>query len=259
VMFFLFFFSNNSICSHLLSSKIFMDYGRAWEEAWAQHVANWDADGNKPVESVTKWNEEIGPVRIMSGDLRQLADHPKFQTGCVYWEDDEEDDEEDDDVLRDDSWQDWSDERILQVYGRDGSQFIPEHSRHYQHGGVYWSCSVVREDNDGTYIVRVFPSSFALHGTPEWYLESIPRFLTSFPRRSIRYFTQPYKSDVHLPKAFRHHIEIRDDIFPTQWRDRWRDRRRSIFSLLIGETVDKISRLWTGERVTDFVGRRSTH
>jgi hypothetical protein len=255
-------FTNNSIRSHLLS-KIFMDYGSAWEDAWARHVANWDPNGDKPVESVTKWNEDTGPIRIMSGDLRQLAYHPKFQTGCVYWEDDEEDDEEDDvetkkscngeTCMPDDNWQDWSDERILREYGRDGSQFIAEHSRRYQYGAVFWSCSVVREDRDGTYIVRVFPSS-RLHGSPKWHLESIPRFLTSFPRRSIRYFTQPYKSDVHLRSAFRHHIDIRDDIFPTHWRD----RRRNIFSRLIGDTVDKILRLWTGERVTDFRGR-STH
>ena len=194
-----------------------MDYGSAWEEAWVRHVANWDSNGDTPVESVTKWNEDTGPVRIMSGDLRQLADHPKIQTGCVYWENNEHDD-----VERDDGWRHWSDERILRVYGRDGSQFTPENSRNYHDGGAYWSCSVVREDNNGTYVVRVFPSSFAVQGIPKWYLESVPRFLTSYPRRSIRYFTQPYKSDVHLLKAFRHHIDIRDDIFPTQWRDRGR-------------------------------------
>lgn len=233
-------FLNNFIHSCLLS-KIFMDYGSAWEDAWARHVANWDPNGDKPVESVTKWNEDTGPIRIMSGDLRKLADHPRFQTGCVYWEDDEEDDEKD--HVTDDSWQDWSDKRIIREYGRDGSQFIAEDSEMYLLGGVYWSCSVVRQDKDGTYIVRVFPSS-ELHGSPKWDLEStIPRFLTSFPRRSIRYFTQPYKSDVHLRSAFRHHIDIRDDMFPTHWRD----RRPNIFSRLVREILNKISRLWTGE------------
>jgi hypothetical protein len=236
-----------------------MDYGSAWEDAWARHVANWDPNGDKPVESVTKWNEDTGPVRLMSGDLRQSADHPTFQTGCVYWEDDDEDDDEDNEAtertcMPDESWQQWSDEQILREYGQDGSQFIPEHSPRYQNGGVYWSCSVVRENNDGTYIVRVFPSS-NMHGSPKWNLECIPRFLTSFPRRSIRYFTQPYKSDVHLRSAFRHHIDIIDGIFPTHWRD----RRRNIFSRLIGEFADIILRLWTGEQVSAFWGRWSTH
>ena len=226
-------FLDNSIRSCLLS-KIFMDYGSAWEEAWTRHVANWDSNGDIPVESVTKWNEDTGPIRIMSGDLRQLADHPKIQTGCVYWEEDEDDDDE-----LDDGWQDWSDKRILRKYGRDGSHFTPENSGNYQYGGVYWSCSVVREDKNGTYVVRVFPSTFHVHGTPRWYLKSIPRFLTSYPRKSIRYFTKPYKSDVHLRKAFRHHIDIRDDIFPAQWRDR--KQSTGMFSL-IRETVDKIWR-----------------
>jgi hypothetical protein len=196
--------------------EIFMDYGSAWEDAWNQHVANWNTNGDKPVQSVTKLNEDTGPVRIMSGDLRQLADHPTLQTGCVYWEDSDEADET---FLHDDDWQDWSDEHILHEYGRNGSRFIPEDSSHYEHGGVYWSCSVVGEENDGTYIVRVFPSS-NLHRSPWWYEEGVPRFLTSYPRGSIRYFTKPYKSDLHLPSAFRHYIPIGDDIFPTHWKDR---------------------------------------
>jgi hypothetical protein len=198
-----------------------MDYGSAWEDAWNQHVAKWDKHGEKPLLSVTKLNEDTGPVRIMSGDLRQLTGHPFFQTGCVYWEDFDDDLENFDDnvtVLDNDDWRDWSDEHILHKYGRDGSQFIPEDS-YYTGGGMYWSCSVIREENDGHYIVRVFPSSHS-HGSPRWYEESVPRFLTSYPRGSIRYFTKPYKSDVHFPSAFRHFISIKDDVFPNHWKDR---------------------------------------
>jgi hypothetical protein len=203
--------------------EIFMDYGSAWEKAWNQHVANWNNwnyDEETPLPSVTKLNEDTGPVQIISGDLRRLADHPAFQTGCVYWEDEDDWGDFDDDLtfLDNDSWHDWSDEHILYEYGSDGSHFIPEDSN-YQGGGKYWSCSVIREENEGTYIVRVSPSS-RLHGSPWWYEESVPRFLTSYPRGSIRYFTKPHKSDVHLPSAFRHHIPIRDDIFPIHWKDR---------------------------------------
>jgi hypothetical protein len=40
-----------------------------------------------------------------------------------------------------------------------------------------------------------------------------------YPPASVRYFTKPYKSDQHLPGAFRHPIEIRDDLFPEQWKN----------------------------------------
>jgi hypothetical protein len=204
--------------------EIFMDYGSAWENAWNQHVAkwdNWNKDGEMALPSVTKLNEDTGPVRIMSGDLRKLADHPAFQTGCVYWEDNDDWEDFDDDLsfLDNDDWHDWSDENILYELGRDGSHFIPEDSRDLHSGGMYWSCSVIREENDGSYIVQVFPSS-KLHGKPWWYKENVPRFLTSYPRGSIRYFTKPYKSDVHFTFAFRHYITISDDIFPAHWKDR---------------------------------------
>ena len=40
----------------------------------------------------------------------------------------------------------------------------------------------------------------------------------SYPRDSIHFFHEKHGSDQHLTSAFRHHIEIPDEMFPLQWR-----------------------------------------
>jgi hypothetical protein len=42
---------------------------------------------------------------------------------------------------------------------------------------------------------------------------------TDVPRSAIRFFDMPYTTDLHQPYAFRHFIEINDDIFPSQWKN----------------------------------------
>jgi len=57
-------------------------------------------------------------------------------------------------------------------------------------------------------------------GDLTWEELKIPRIIKDFPRASIRHFYLPYKSDLHLPNAFRHHMELKDDIFPQHWKNR---------------------------------------
>ncbi len=64
-----------------------MDYGVSWEEAWEQHVDDWTpGEKNKRIDSVKRWNDEEGPIKIMSGDLRKRAIHDSITTGCVFWD-----------------------------------------------------------------------------------------------------------------------------------------------------------------------------
>ena len=39
------------------------------------------------------------------------------------------------------------------------------------------------------------------------------------PRSAIRFFDKPHTTDLHQPFAFRHYIQIPDDIFPPQWKN----------------------------------------
>ena len=42
---------------------------------------------------------------------------------------------------------------------------------------------------------------------------------TDVPRSAIRFFDMPYTTDIHQTDAFRHYIQIDDDIFPPQWKN----------------------------------------
>jgi hypothetical protein len=43
--------------------------------------------------------------------------------------------------------------------------------------------------------------------------------LQDAPRDAFVFVDKPYKSDMHLPNAFRHEIMIPDEIFPDKWKN----------------------------------------
>jgi hypothetical protein len=51
-----------------------------------------------------------------------------------------------------------------------------------------------------------------------WARNKKARILTSYPADSVIFIPEKYSSDQFLPSAFRHHIGIRDEIFPKQWK-----------------------------------------
>lgn len=200
--------------------EIFIDYGVEWEEAWKEHVANW-----KPAPMIDSFisakdaNEKKGPIldMLVSGDLRQAVDHPYLFTGCVYHEKDADshwvyDTEES-------NWQKLSDSELLETYGGDGSGFHYSSDRGYtkHHDLTHWPCSVLRQEKDGSYTVRIHQSPYEYQ--QKWDENDLPRILTNYPRESIHYFVKPFSSDQHLPGVFRHPLGIRDEIFPTHWKN----------------------------------------
>eukprot|EP00521_Asterionellopsis_glacialis_P011499 CAMPEP_0195303720 /NCGR_PEP_ID=MMETSP0707-20130614/33249_1 /TAXON_ID=33640 /ORGANISM="Asterionellopsis glacialis, Strain CCMP134" /LENGTH=609 /DNA_ID=CAMNT_0040367347 /DNA_START=239 /DNA_END=2068 /DNA_ORIENTATION=- len=201
--------------------EIFMDYGTTWEKAWDDYLSTWKAPVRDGVfeehKSVKLLNEQEEPLEL-NPDLRSYSpmEEGGVFTGCWYWQDDEQDADYDGEE-EDFDWMDLDDEEILSLYSRDGEHF---RIHHYSDFGWFWPCSVVAKDDDSgsTYTVRIFQSKS--HPQTAWSEQDAPRFLTNFPRSSIRFFTSLYKSDQHLPDAFRHHIEFRDDIFPEQWKNR---------------------------------------
>ena len=40
---------------------------------------------------------------------------------------------------------------------------------------------------------------------------------TGVPQSAIFFVDKPYQSDLHLPNAFRHPIELREDLVPEEW------------------------------------------
>ena len=207
--------------------QVFIDYGKGWEDAWEQHVSTWSRqvkeDDTKSRVSIRELNDNSGPLEfLVTGDLRVAAEHPTIFTGCAYWkrdwneeedeEEEEEDDEEGEENEDDEGEPDWtklSDDEILDEYAANGRRYVLDYAKHFEN--AYQPCSIaLREDESGaTYTVRIHRKG-----------KSRPLFLTNYPRSSILYFKYSYAGDQHLPGVFRHPIEIRDDMFPGQWRNR---------------------------------------
>ena len=206
--------------------EIFMDYGRGWEQAWDDHIANWKPPSSDKVFdsyiSPTDLNDREGPLDLLvSHDLRKIEDHTNLFTGCLFWPTPFDDDENvwlwEDGENGSLPWEEMSDERILRRFATgDGELYFGDYEDSYD--GAYWPCSVigVGEYKD-SYTVRILQSSF--RPETQWYVQGLPRFVTNFPRHSIRYFNKPYTSDQHLFRAFRHPVEFRDDLFPEHWRN----------------------------------------
>lgn len=110
-----------------------------------------------------------------------------------------------------------------------------EYSTFVFSSGAYWPCAVLLEERDGTpnedpppsYTVRIMQRENSDYGEMKWATNSIPRFLTKFPRESIRIFPKPLHSDQFLKGAFRHHIALRDDMVPEAWKNKKGGVRRT--------------------------------
>mmetsp|Transcript_38994 Transcript_38994/g.42233 ORF Transcript_38994/g.42233 Transcript_38994/m.42233 type:complete len:218 (-) Transcript_38994:35-688(-) len=78
------------------------------------------------------------------------------------------------------------------------------------------------EEEEELYVVRIYPSPvhFRKYGKADYEEDAIHVLLTHYPRSSIKFVTLPYQSDQHHPQAFRHHIEIKNDMFPEQWKNK---------------------------------------
>lgn len=114
-------------------------------------------------------------------------------------------------------WSDLEDQIVLDLFAEDGSAYTAK----YNQIQTYWPCSIVHDNrndkNQTSYTVRLFQPHWEKNRWRDG--NSIPRFLVNYPSSSVRSFTKPYSSEIHNPAAFRHHIEINDEIFPFKWRN----------------------------------------
>ncbi len=224
--------------------EIFIDYGIEWEEAYLDHVKNWqppkEGSGFESYTSVKKMNEMQGDAPFRT--IKEQDDQPypdNIMTVCYkLYELDDRTIEEEPFPLRDEVDVEEVDMQGKQYFGyrnRDRldieevdptapNQFITD-GRHEivkqksDAFGWYIPCHVlgrITNDLEEFYTVRL------LHNTgdgDDWVRRNQARLLINFPKSSIKFATKSYKSDQFLPGAFRHHIVLGDDMFPKLWKD----------------------------------------
>lgn len=197
--------------------EVFVDYGVEWEQAWEAHVANWS-----PPDKVDSWltareaNDHAKVVpELMSGDIRELTEHPHLFTGCQYQASYQDDHDVYESPL---DWKGLSDNEIFDLYADDGQDYAESDYRFHEDRS-HWPCTVLREDDqDDTYVVRIHQPWWIREGALPWEENDVPRLLRHYPRQAIHFFVLPYETDQQMATAFRHPIGIPDEIFPEHWK-----------------------------------------
>ena len=148
---------------------------------------------------------------------------PNIMAGCIYWETDENDATDWMESLNEDDIGDWEsldDKVIIEKFGEPGANYARTEAN--KDLAEYWPCAVyTKDESNGTAVVRIFQNPTA--ETTKWISMEIPRLLTDYPMESIKFFHGPYKSDQHLPNAFRHHVGLPDDLIPDHWKEEEND------------------------------------
>lgn len=164
--------------------EVFIDYGPNWEDAWESHKAMW----NPPAESNRKTlNSIIGNTTLRLIDELDENPYPDNIVTVCFWY-----------------------EYIEEGYNPDERGYYDAHD--YLNDDLenanLWQCDLLKRIGDTHYEVRIIRAREGLDDV----------FLTMYPWQSITFRMKRYTSDQFLPGAFRHFIEINDDMFPEQWK-----------------------------------------
>jgi hypothetical protein len=176
--------------------EIFLDYGDSWETAWNEHVEKWKpAKGYVDAPNADEPNAErfhTDKESIIRTVFEQVEDpYPdgvelKCESAFKY-------------AKR------WT--KFKEKADGTASNFVKE----VDESRV--ACDVLRRyrDEDGT----VSYTALLLDEDKE----ASAGMLLDVPSGAFLFVDKPYKSDMHLPNAFRHEIMIPDEIFPEKWKN----------------------------------------
>lgn len=200
-----------------LGEEILIHYGDLWENAWNEHVAQWEPQGKdenvKSYVSAAQLNKHVEWLRTIEEE--ETDPYPEnVHTGCFL------------------------SRRVLMEHSVNPRRAVKwkYSNRMYETGHNVLPCGVVsRTSNEDPNLIQARRDSNkpinikytvvveldyedeeqAKSGLPP------PSFLvTDVPRRAIRFYDHMYSSDMFLRTAFRHEIQLPDDMVPPAWRDR---------------------------------------
>lgn len=188
--------------------EIFLDYGSDWEEAWEQHVDQWDDSRLWPV-SALEFNADFRSKRLPfptdaeRGGSNKDAIPEHLITACH--------------VVA----------NPLDKFDGDGVQlWIFDKNQTTLNADHYRLCNILdletttigndTENGDTSSIPNTY--TVTVHGLGD---ESGPQIVTNVPHEFIRFTEKPYSEWGYQTNnnVFRHTIGIPDDIFPSVWRD----------------------------------------
>ena len=183
--------------------ELFLDYGSAWDEAWQKHVDEWNADQSlsETYQSAREWNIANANTPLLTQEEQKEAPYPDhFAFRC----------------LKEAGVMDLTSGEANQLWGiRTVGLPCTIHARKQDE---------TKGDGMYTYTIHFLPDAeyeddlqelgLGLNEKGElWWME-----MDNVPREAIRAIDLPYTNDLFLKQAFRHFMEIPNDMFPTAWR-----------------------------------------
>jgi hypothetical protein len=198
--------------------ELFLDYGDEWEEAWQYHLEQYPYfpyDTNPSHGTTTKFisaheynyyhhdtfvrtMHEVSidpyPTNIQIRCHRMMFYHGAVPHGVYEWT-------QKDYGLPCRILDRWVERKVLV-----SSNHLDLYTVQMEYVATY---DVAEQDYDPTYTKK---ETHATQGAT-WVTR------TDVPRSAIRFFDMPYTTEIHHPSAFRHYIQIADDMFPEQWKN----------------------------------------
>lgn len=172
--------------------EVFLDYGTEWEDAWSQHVANWE-----PIEetynSAYKLNQDLTrPLRLES----ESEEDPFVNVGLSCSQ-----------AFIGGDWGTYFKGNGLQQFST------------LSEAPIFFRCELLRRNQkeDGTYC---YTAEVWYRDEAENNMEEVNiGILLDAPRDAFSYYDQPYTTDTFIEGAFRHDMRIPDELFPDAWKN----------------------------------------
>jgi len=176
----------------LPGEEILIDYGSSWENTMADYVKNWIPvnDGFVPASIKNKEEWAIFPDSSLIYECRLVPMADKLRSWTV-------EEEEDYHAIINEADFMWSD-KLKVLFGKNPNV-------------AWFPCDVVGFDKQGLYRAKVYSKSLDV--------VKVIMNIHSIPRNAIRFVDEPYHSDQHISRSFRHFIPMPENIFPSRWRD----------------------------------------
>ena len=181
--------------------EIYIDYGAGWDKAWAEFVENW-----KPPPRSEEYMsvEKLNAADVVMTETERVKEPLGYNVDTMCIIDTEA-------LVRDiaehTSELNWADYSV--DVDREGihdsttvdcfvsNRYLYQQKEEGKRASILYQTYIVGNDQRGEKKI----------------------FLNDVPREAIYYANKPYTSDQHIENAFRHIIEIPDEIFPPKWMD----------------------------------------
>jgi len=231
--------------------EIFIDYGESWVNAWKEHLENFEPsnDSNNYVASF-EFSSLHGNEPIRTLEEQQTNPYPSsLQTACYYAVN--------------------HDPTVYKFIKETGTVEIqtnwissPPDSE------CLFPCSVLSRSSNSQ--ERNKRKIYSLNSQPEQYTvevapltnEYLPfpclmgknerHIVSNIPRNKIKMVNKEHTSDIHIPHAFRYHINAPEGMFPDAWSRRNNTNMTVLSENMAPGQIDKMKLMESGEEFANF-------